>query len=137
MGPKRARVDSQSPSGARRPGNVVAYEFLGKGFSRVDVNTNGSEPTDTLAGQLLGVKLKPAKLRRARGITGSPTRAGMGDDPAAARSCFAAAHAHLRDPVGPQIHFASESFMDEVAAATGADPIDSACVTSRTRGTSP
>ena len=24
---------------------------------------------------------------------------------------------HLRDPVGPQIHFASESFMDEVAAA--------------------
>ena len=25
--------------------------------------------------------------------------------------------AHLRDPVGPQIHFASESFMDELAAA--------------------
>ena len=24
---------------------------------------------------------------------------------------------HLRDPVGPQIHFASESFMDEMAAA--------------------
>ena len=24
---------------------------------------------------------------------------------------------HLRDPVGPQIHFASESFIDEVAAA--------------------
>ena len=32
--------------------------------------------------------------------------------------------AHLRDPVGPQIHFASESFMDEVAAALGADPIE-------------
>ncbi|MEI8154739.1 MAG: molybdopterin cofactor-binding domain-containing protein, partial [Hyphomicrobiales bacterium] len=31
---------------------------------------------------------------------------------------------HLRDPVGPQIHFASESFMDEVAAATDMDPID-------------
>src|SRR5205814_8293658 len=31
--------------------------------------------------------------------------------------------AHLRDPVGPQIHFASESFIDEVAAAVGADPI--------------
>ena len=27
---------------------------------------------------------------------------------------------HLRDPVGPQIHFASESFIDEVAAALGA-----------------
>jgi CO/xanthine dehydrogenase Mo-binding subunit len=32
--------------------------------------------------------------------------------------------AHLRDPVGPQIHFASESFMDEVAAAIGVDPIE-------------
>jgi nicotinate dehydrogenase subunit B len=31
--------------------------------------------------------------------------------------------AHLRDPVGPQIQFASESFIDEIAAATGADPV--------------
>ena len=31
---------------------------------------------------------------------------------------------HLRDPVGPQVHFASESFMDEVAAALNVDPIE-------------
>jgi CO/xanthine dehydrogenase Mo-binding subunit len=31
--------------------------------------------------------------------------------------------AHLRDPVGPQIQFASESFIDEIAAAVGADPV--------------
>jgi CO/xanthine dehydrogenase Mo-binding subunit len=31
---------------------------------------------------------------------------------------------HLRDPVGPQIHFASESFMDEVAAALTVDPVE-------------
>ena len=31
---------------------------------------------------------------------------------------------HLRDPVGPQIHFASESFIDEVAAALDVDPIE-------------
>jgi CO/xanthine dehydrogenase Mo-binding subunit len=30
---------------------------------------------------------------------------------------------HLRDPVGPQIHFASESFMDELAATLGIDPV--------------
>jgi CO/xanthine dehydrogenase Mo-binding subunit len=30
---------------------------------------------------------------------------------------------HLRDPVGPQIHFASESVMDELAAALDQDPI--------------
>ena len=32
--------------------------------------------------------------------------------------------AHLRDPLGPQNHFASESFMDEMAVAAGADPIE-------------
>jgi CO/xanthine dehydrogenase Mo-binding subunit len=31
--------------------------------------------------------------------------------------------AHLRDPVGPQIQFASESFIDEIAAAIGTDPV--------------
>ena len=31
--------------------------------------------------------------------------------------------AHQRDPVGAQIQFASESFIDEIAAAVGADPV--------------
>ncbi len=31
---------------------------------------------------------------------------------------------HLRDPVGPQIQFASELFMDEVAAALQVDPVE-------------
>jgi CO/xanthine dehydrogenase Mo-binding subunit len=31
---------------------------------------------------------------------------------------------HLRDPLGPQIHFASESFVDEIAFAVGADPVE-------------
>src|SRR5947208_7122174 len=39
-------------------GNVVAYEFMSKGFSRVDVNTNGSQPVDTLAGHLRDIPLK-------------------------------------------------------------------------------
>jgi CO/xanthine dehydrogenase Mo-binding subunit len=30
---------------------------------------------------------------------------------------------HLRDPLGPQLHFASECFMDECALAAGADPV--------------
>ena len=32
--------------------------------------------------------------------------------------------AHLRDPVGPQIHFASESFIDELATATQSDAVE-------------
>jgi nicotinate dehydrogenase subunit B len=107
-------------------GNVIAYEFVSKGFSRIDVQTNGSKPPDTLAGQFRGVPLVvndgfgvPAESyefvnKRMAWETiapllerGSPLRS-----------------AHLRDPVGPQIHFASESFMDEVAAALNVDPIE-------------
>ena len=31
---------------------------------------------------------------------------------------------NLRDPDGPQVTFASESFIDELAAAAKADPVD-------------
>jgi CO/xanthine dehydrogenase Mo-binding subunit len=107
-------------------GNVIAYEFTSKGFSRIDVNTNGGAPWDTLAGQLRDVALKsgdgfgvPAESyefasKRLAWETipplldrGSPLRS-----------------AHLRDPVGPQVHFASESFMDELAAALNLDPVE-------------
>jgi CO/xanthine dehydrogenase Mo-binding subunit len=107
-------------------GRVIAYEFTSKAFSRLDVASNESSAKDTLAGQLTGVSLKPeaafgvpaesyefpAKLTSWETIPplldrGSPLRT-----------------SHLRDPVGPQIHFASESFMDEIASAIGADPVD-------------
>src|SRR3954452_16944160 len=107
-------------------GKVIAYEFMSKAVPRVDVNSNESQPYDTLAGQLTGVPLKsgdgfgvPAesyafdnKLTYWETIPplldrGSPLRT-----------------SHLRDPVGPQIHFASESFMDELAHATNQDPIE-------------
>ena len=32
--------------------------------------------------------------------------------------------AHMRDPGGPQMHFAVESFMDELALATNMDPVE-------------
>jgi nicotinate dehydrogenase subunit B len=106
-------------------GNVIAYEFKSKAFSRVDVDTNGSKLWDTLAGHTLGVPLKsgdnfgvPAESyefvnKRASWETIPP----LLDRSSPLRT------SHLRDPVGPQIHFASESFMDEVAAATDQDPI--------------
>src|SRR4029453_9840575 len=31
--------------------------------------------------------------------------------------------AHFRDPLGPQVHFGVESFMDELALATNMDPV--------------
>ena len=107
-------------------GKMIAYEFNSKGFSRVDVNTNGGQPHDTLAGQTLGVALKsgdgfgvPAESYAVDNKKLSwETIAPLLDRSSPLRS------AHLRDPVGPQIHFASESFIDEVAAAVNADPIE-------------
>ncbi len=107
-------------------GNITAYDFVSKGFSRVDVDTNGGKPFDTLAGQTRGVALQsgdgfgvPAEAyefpnKRLAWETIPP----LLDRSSPLRS------SHLRDPVGPQIHFASESFMDEVAAALNLDPID-------------
>lgn len=114
----RAALDAQ--------GNVIAYEFNSKAFSRVDVDTNGSKLFDTLAGQTLGVALKsgdgfgvPAESYEfANRRTSWETIPPLLDRSSPLRT------SHLRDPVGPQIHFASESFMDELAAATNQDPIE-------------
>src|SRR6267143_1079688 len=107
-------------------GNVIAYEFTSKGFSRIDVNTNGSQPIDTLAGQLRGIELKsgdgfgvPAESYEfANKRMSWETIPPLLDRGSPLRS------SHLRDPVGPQIHFASESFIDEVAATLGVDPVE-------------
>jgi nicotinate dehydrogenase subunit B len=107
-------------------GNVIAYDFLSKGFSRIDVDTNGSQPKDTLAGQTLGVALKSGdgfgvpedSYGFANKRTAWETIAPLLDRASPLRS------AHMRDPVGPQIHFASESFIDELAAALKVDPVE-------------
>ena len=114
----RAALDAQ--------GKVTAYEFSSKGFSRVDVNTNGGHPWDTLAGQTMGVALKSGD-----GF-GVPAESYAFDNkklswetiPPLLDRSSPLRSSHLRDPVGPQIHFASESFIDEVAAAVGADAIE-------------
>jgi nicotinate dehydrogenase subunit B len=106
-------------------GKVIGYEFVVKGFSRVNIATNESDPRDSLAGMALGMPPKPEiglgtpaesygfenKLLAWEAIAplldrGSPLRT-----------------AHMRDPVGPEIHFGSEQFIDEIAAAVGEDPV--------------
>jgi CO/xanthine dehydrogenase Mo-binding subunit len=107
-------------------GKVVAYEFVSKGFSRINVGTNGSRPEDTLAGHFRGVPLRVADN------FGIPAESYAFDNKRTGWETIAPflergsplRGAHLRDPVGPQIHFASESFMDEVAYAVGADPVE-------------
>src|SRR6266849_5358523 len=104
---------------------VVAYDFSGKRLTRQDVATPASDPTDTRAGQLTGYAPKPTVIFQVPAEAydfankrcgwecvaplldrGSPLRTG-----------------HLRDPLGPETHFASESFIDEVAHAAGVVPV--------------
>ena len=113
-------------AGLDAAGKVIAYRFAAKGFSAWGVSSSERHPSDTYAGQLTGWDKKnrynfgipaesynfPAKLTFWQAIPplldkASPLRT-----------------AHFRDPQGPQIHFASESFIDEIAASTGADPVE-------------
>ncbi|PYM62143.1 MAG: xanthine dehydrogenase family protein molybdopterin-binding subunit [Candidatus Rokuibacteriota bacterium] len=124
--------DPKGPAGVYRgragldaQGNVVAYEFFGKGFTRQDVATNESDPKDTLAGQLTGFAPKPTLIFQV------PAEAYDFPNKRCGWECIAPLldrasplrTGHLRDPLGPETHFASESFIDEVAHAAGADPV--------------
>jgi nicotinate dehydrogenase subunit B len=107
-------------------GTVVAYEFTTKGFSRIEVMFSESKPEDTLAGHFLGV---PLTVNDNFGIPAESyefanKRAVWETIPALLERASPLRGAHLRDPVGPQIQFASESFMDEVAATLGVDPVE-------------
>jgi len=42
LGPEGARLDPQGAHGVRRDGNITAYEFTSKGFSRGDVDTTAA-----------------------------------------------------------------------------------------------
>ena len=108
-----------------KDGNVIGWHFESKGFSRVDVNSNESEAHDTLAGQLLDVPLKPTQAfntpEESYGFAAK--RKAWEVVPPQLDRASPLRGAHLRDPLGPQIHFASESFIDELAFATNTDPV--------------
>ena len=105
-------------------GAVIGYVFESKGFSRIEIDTNEGDPSYRLAGQLMCL---PLKSLQGFGVPSEPygfannqlaweTIAPLLDRASPLRT------AHLRDLVGPQIEFASESFIDEIAAMIGADP---------------
>jgi CO/xanthine dehydrogenase Mo-binding subunit len=106
-------------------GRVIGYIFESKGFSRIDIDTNESDPAYSLAGQLTGL---PLKSLQGFGVPAESygfanKRLAWETIPPLFDRASPLRTAHLRDPVGPQIQFASESFIDEVAIAVGADPV--------------
>jgi nicotinate dehydrogenase subunit B len=125
-GPPRARPRSTAPAPpSTRTARWIGYVFESKGFSCIDIDTNESDPAYSLAGQLMGLPLKPLQ-----GFGVSTESYGFANKglawetiPPLLDRASPLRTAHLRDPVGPQIQFASKSFIDELAAAIGADPV--------------
>lgn len=106
-------------------GRIQAYEFVSKGFSRFEAGFSEANAADSLAGMLTGLDYKPQY-----GFGGpdeayqiANRRVGFEVIPGFLPKASPLRTTHLRDPVGPQCHFASESFIDELAFAAGQDPI--------------
>ncbi len=113
-------------AGLDASGNITAWDCEARGFSGRLRPSDTDVPGDSLAGQLIGgykpksqdehyfadesygfaAKRKVSYLLPWERSLGTPLRT-----------------AHFRDPNGPQTCFASESFADEVAYATGVDPV--------------
>jgi nicotinate dehydrogenase subunit B len=106
-------------------GRVAALEFTSKAFTRLQISSNEGSARDSLAGQMLGLAPNPTQ---AFGIPSTTyqvpaRRLAWETVPPLMERASPLRTSHLRDPFGPQVHFASEGFMDECAAATGADPL--------------
>ena len=123
--PKSPAAVYTGRAGLDASGNVVAYHFHGKGFSRQDVIQLEGDPKDTLAGQFTGIRPKGNIIFQipAERYEFDNKRCSWETIPALLESGSPLRTAHFRDPLGAETHFASESFIDEVAHAAGADPV--------------
>ena len=124
--PKGTASVSRNRVGLDASGKVIAYETIGKAFSRLDINSRESRASDVLAGHLLGFPLKPEQGFEIpiASYTFEHARLGWETIPPLMDRASPLRTSHVRDPYGPPILFGSESFMDEVAAATNSDPVE-------------
>jgi nicotinate dehydrogenase subunit B len=113
----RAALDAQ--------GNLLAIDYVSRGFSRLETNSSEAAAGDTLAGMQLGHAGARAQAFNMpeNGYTFPNRRLAWETIAAFLPGASPLRTSHLRDPLGPQITFANESFIDEVAFAAGADPV--------------
>ena len=125
--PKAPASVHHAKAGLDASGKIIAYQFESKGFSRLEIDSNESDPGGQPHRPAMGRTAQAAPMRSARRKT--PTKSQTGvlawetiapplDRVSPLRT------SHMRDPLGPQIHFASESFIDEMALAAKADPVE-------------
>jgi nicotinate dehydrogenase subunit B len=124
--PKGTASVNRSRAGLDASGKVIAYENISKALSRLDTNTRETRAADVLAGHLLGFPLNAGQSFEipVASYTFDHARLGWEIVPPLLDRASPLRTTHLRDPYGPPILFGSESFIDEMAAATGTDPVE-------------
>jgi CO/xanthine dehydrogenase Mo-binding subunit len=129
-GSKGPAVLCDLSAGLDAQGEVSAVQFTSRAFSGGETHFRPDAMGNYLGAQLTGIP----------NTTGVDEFAqwGVQAPPYSFRNIHAVAHVipalyeaasplrttHLRDPEGPATSFAVESFMDEIAAAAGVDPLD-------------
>jgi nicotinate dehydrogenase subunit B len=123
--PKAPAAVLNCKAGINAEGGIAGWYFRARGFSGWDVYFNAADPRDTLVGQLTDW---PKGDQHNFGVPGESyefpnsvkfweTIPGFLDRASPLRT------AHMRAPQELQLHFAHESFIDEVAVAMGTDPV--------------
>jgi len=112
-------------AGLDASGQVVAFSYSSKAFSRENIASHPDDPTQSLTGQLTGMPVQTKHTFDApeEGYDFPNRDLRWEVVPALMERASPLRTSHLRDPLGPQLNFASESFIDELAFATGADPV--------------
>jgi CO/xanthine dehydrogenase Mo-binding subunit len=103
----------------------MAYHFRTKGFSAGDMSSGERNPSDTYAGMLIGFPNATVyRLGNPAESYGFPNKLKFWEViPPLLEKASPLRTAHFRDPLGPQLHFAIESFIDEIASLVNADPV--------------
>jgi len=130
--------DAKSPASVHRlragldgDGRIVGIDLVSKAFSRIDVATSEADPRDSLASQTMGgplahqdIYLFPGDFVPIDPYVVANKRMAWEVIPPLLDRASPLRTSHLRDPLGPELIFAADCFIDELAAATGSDPLE-------------
>ena len=113
-------------AGIDATGKLVALDYNGRMLSGTQRAAGALIKGDTLIGQMSGsVPLNAAEHGTPADFYGIPNKRRVSNViPSTQFYGTGLRTAHMRDPEGPQVTFASESFIDEIANAVGIDPIN-------------
>jgi CO/xanthine dehydrogenase Mo-binding subunit len=129
-GPKAPAVSCDIAAGFDAQGTVTALQFTSHAFSGAEILPQPNSAGNFLAAQLTGVAntktrdefVEWGEMAIAYGFENVYANAHI--VPPFADKSSSLRTTHLRDPEGPAATFAIESFMDELAASVGMDPIE-------------